>query len=421
MATVGAARDTTRVNLGGSIEGLGEATNLDLRAATSKGQSGTDTQRSLRGNGRVEVELDGDGAVDRLEESHGEVTDLARADGVGDGTPAGHTVIAGVHAELVLGVEEAGGLAVPVANLEDSGALAGEDGGGGGDGGAGGAAGRDLDLLGGDLELALVEDHGVGARGHVGRGEGAAGSLGPVLEVIVVPVYDGLETGRGAGGLATDPTSCRVGSVARDGEVAEEAEVNVLLLRDAAAGEHESVRAVEALAVGLGLSVVRVHVEGEGAESAVVVGVDVTEEGAAGALLVRARSVSDNAGVNILGAALEAVDVIVDESLRRVELGASLPVDDKDVRSLDSRAGATSGGGITKGVLEGKLGAVESGKVSELSNSRLGLGVGGHVDGIGTLGNDIVVSQVKVTVAGNTGDLDVLAWKFCLLATNEHV
>lgn len=316
--TVCTTSNTSRVDLGGRSESLGEAAvDDDLGAAASKGQGGADTEGSLARDGRVQVELDGDGVVDGLEQGHGEVADGAGSNGVGQRAPAGHALVARVHAELVSSVAETLGLAVPVANAEDGSVLASGDVRVGSDGGGGGTAGRDAHALGSDLKLTLVEDHGVSAGNHERRGEVAVGSgVGPVLVVAVVPVDDALESGLDASSLAADPAARGVGGETRDGQLAEEAKVKVLLLGDAGAREGEGVRPVEALAVGLSLSVVRVHVEGESAEAAVVVGVDVAEEGTAGALLVGARGVSNHAGVDILGAVAEAVDAVVDEALR---------------------------------------------------------------------------------------------------------
>lgn len=78
----------------------------------------------------------------------------------------------------------------------------------------------------------------------------------------------------------------------------------------------------------------------------------------------------DHACVHILGATLEAPDVVVDEALGRVELGTSLAVDIEDVRALDRRT--TRGiGGFAKRYLVGQLGAIEASNVAKLANSRL--------------------------------------------------
>lgn len=93
-----------------------------------------------------------------------------------------------MHSELFVGVAEAGGLAVPVADLEER--CAGGGGEGGGDvAGGGGAVGGDGDAGGGgDEELVLVEGLAVGAGLHGGGAEGAvAGGGGPVLRGGVVP------------------------------------------------------------------------------------------------------------------------------------------------------------------------------------------------------------------------------------------
>ena len=132
-----------------------------------------------------------------------------------------------------------------------------------------------------------------------------------------------------------DAASRGVSRVARDGKVLEESHIEILRLRDTRARERQSIRTMESLTEGLGLSMTRVHVEGKSAESTVVVAVDVPEERTARALLVRSRSMGDHTSVDILSAALETPNIIVDEALGRVKLGAGLAINVEDIRALD--------------------------------------------------------------------------------------
>ncbi|KAI6761139.1 hypothetical protein HG531_001692 [Fusarium graminearum] len=317
MATVRSASDTSRVDLGWRVKCLLEAADGDLRSATGKGKSGTNTEGCLARDSRREIEFDGDRAVDGLEDGHGEVSDRAGADGVCQRTPAGHALVAGVHAQLLISVTETRRLTVPVTNAKDRGVLSSCNVGVGSNGRRCSTTSGDAHALGSDLELTLIEN------------------LGVILEILVEPVNSTLEPRLDTSSSTADPTTRRVGSVARDRKVIEKGHVNIFGLGDTRAGERQGVGAVEALAEIFGLNVTRVHVKGESTKVTVVVAVDITEERTARALLVRARSVSDHASVNVLATALEAPDVVVDEALRRVELGAGLAIDVEDIRALD--------------------------------------------------------------------------------------
>lgn len=87
----------------------------------------------------------------------------------------------------------------------------------------------DLNGVLGDLVLALVELHGVGAGLHQRRLESTAAAAGfsPVLRFVVVPVDDGLEPGRDPGRGAGDGAALTRGHVSLDAEAVEEARVYV--------------------------------------------------------------------------------------------------------------------------------------------------------------------------------------------------
>lgn len=177
----------------------------DLGTTTRKRQGRADAQRSSAGLRGRRRELDRDGAVDRLEDGHGEVGQRGAADGVGERAPAGHARVGRVHPQLVCCVAKAGGsrssvlldglklsdaemnlhlLAVPFADLEDG--RAGRHRSRNVLGGC--RAGRHGDRGRGNFVFALVVDHGIGSGFHGGRGEAAVGGrVGPVLRLIVVP------------------------------------------------------------------------------------------------------------------------------------------------------------------------------------------------------------------------------------------
>jgi len=136
-----------------------------------------------------------------------------------------------VHAQELVCVAEAGGLAVVGADLEEGFAVGRGD--GAGDVGRETLAGGDGDGGGGEFEFGLVENHGVGAGFHGGRGEGPGGDgFGPVLGRGVEPVHDALHAGDGATGGGGDE--------AGDAKLAEEGDVGGLDGGDAGAGEgHE--------------------------------------------------------------------------------------------------------------------------------------------------------------------------------------
>lgn len=69
----------------------------DLGATTPKRQGRADAQRGGAGLRGRRGELDRDGAVDRLEDSHGEVRQRGASDGVGERAPAGHARVGRVH------------------------------------------------------------------------------------------------------------------------------------------------------------------------------------------------------------------------------------------------------------------------------------------------------------------------------------
>lgn len=306
-----------------------------------------------------------------------------------------------MHALDLVGVAEAGGLAVNVADAPDgvAGSL------GGGDVLGGGGATGDSDAAGGDLELGLVEDHGVSAGLHERRGEGAVGvGVGPVLRGRVVPVDNALVFAVDAGDGAGDAATLRVGDVALQAHGGVPGEVSAVGGRDTSARELDVVRAVEAQAPVLGADVARVHVEVQVRGGRGNVGVDVTEERAAGRRLVLGDHHTGADGLRG-GVAVDAVDLVVDEALGRVELGAGLAVDDEDVGALDGARGGRGGGGGAEGVLEGEHVATQAGEVTQLAGG-VGLGdVGAEVNGrVARLGHDVLGDA-----AGLTGDLDDVA------------
>lgn len=82
---------------------------------------------------------------------------------------------------------------------------------------------------------------------------------------------------------------------------------------------------------------------------------------------------------------------VIDEALARVELRSSLSVDNEYIRTLDSRARASSCRHNTEGVLGRQCRRVEASDEAKLTNVGLSGGVGGHVDGWVTRLHDIVV------------------------------
>ncbi|KAK2597749.1 hypothetical protein N8I77_012513 [Diaporthe amygdali] len=190
-APVGAARHTPRVDLGRGRGGrAGIAVDLGLGASAGEGEGGGDPQGGGTARRAGQGELDGDGVVDALEERHGEVGQGGGADGVGQRAPGRHARVRGVHAQELVGVAEAGRLAVVLADLEEAGVARERA----RDVGCGRLAGADGHGGGRNLVLGLVQHHGVGAGLHGGRGEGAARACGgPVLCCRVVPVHDGSE------------------------------------------------------------------------------------------------------------------------------------------------------------------------------------------------------------------------------------
>lgn len=230
-STVSSPRNTPRVNLDGSIEGLLEATDGDLRATTCKCKSGTDTKSGLGGDGRGEIKLDSDWVVDGLEDGHGKVTSRTRAYSVGERTPTGHALVTRMHAQLVGSVKETLGLAIPIANTKDRGVLSSGNVGVGGDRRRSSTAGRDAHALRGNLELTLVENLSVSSRHHEWRGESTVGrSVGPVLKVFVEPMHNTLEARLNTSGGTTHSAAGGVGGVVRDRKILEEGHVNILSL-----------------------------------------------------------------------------------------------------------------------------------------------------------------------------------------------
>jgi len=112
-------------------------------------------------------------------------------------------------------------------------------------------------------------------------------------------------------------------------------------------------------AVVLCLHMARVHVEVEVRVRAGIVGVDVTEKGAARATFVRV-AVEQHTRVDGVAVAVYAVHVVVDEALAGEEFTACLAVHDEDVAAFDRRGRAAGGGHSTKGVLERELGALQA-------------------------------------------------------------
>lgn len=307
-----------------------------------------------------------------------------------------------MHAELLVGIAEAGRLAVVLANLPE-GSTGSE---GAGDVGSGSLAGRDGDGAGGNLELGLVEDHGVGAGLHQGGGEGTGGrGVGPVLGVGVVPVNNTLEAAGDAGSGAGDGAAAGGSDVTLEAELAEEVIVEVGVLGDARAGEGLDVRAVQTHTVGLGLGVVAVHVVVQVGRVTGVVGVNVAEEGTAGRELETSLGLDRDTDVNLLGAgAVDTADLVIDEALAGVELGSGLAADDEDIGALDGGAGAGCGGNNTEGVFAGEGVLVQTRDPAELANVWLCGDVGRHVDvGLALLDNEVVCKS-----RGGAGHLDDL-------------
>lgn len=185
-----------------------------------------------------------------------------------------------MHAELLVGVQEAGGLTVAGADRPEGCGGVGE---GAGDVAGFRCAGGDGDGLGRDFELRAVEFHGVGPWLHGwGCESAAAGGVGPVLRGGVEPVDDGLKVAGDTRGCAGDVAATGGWDVAFDIEVDKEEEVEVCQFGDTAAAEGQGVWSIETHTAVFGLDVAGVHVECERCVVAAIVAVDVSEEGTTG-------------------------------------------------------------------------------------------------------------------------------------------
>lgn len=248
-----------------------------------------------------------------------------------------------MHAELLVGVAETRGLAIADTDGPDARRRFFE---GAGDVAGGGGAGRDLDALRSDFEFVLVEFHGIRAGLHGRRGKSSAGAVGPILGRVVVPMYNSVEAAGGSCCRTGYVATAGSGNVAFDVEIGEEGEIKVSQPRDAAASERESIWTMEPHAVLLGLYMSAVHVEGERGIHSTIVAVDISEERSTGGRFVLWL---DKARVE--RSAADTVDIVIDETLGRIELASSLAVDDKDVGSFDSGGAWLGGRDIAEGVL----------------------------------------------------------------------
>lgn len=220
------------------------------------------------------------------------------------------------------------------------------------------------------------------------------------------------EAARDASCRTTDVSTARGANVSGQAEIVEERGIERLGAGDAGSRKGEDIGAVEALAVRLGLDVARVHVIRGALVAATVVQVDVTEERPARALLRGLVVGAEPAGVDGASGIRGAVAGVIDETLGRVELAASLAAHGVDVRSLDGSAAA---GVRDIGPAVGGVGLRKSGQAedeAQLTNGRLAHGVGAHVDGVLSIGEHHVVGEVKIIVVGHTLDDDIVALDF---------
>lgn len=103
------------------------------------------------------------------------------------------------------------------------------------------------------------------------------------------------------------------------------------------------------------------------------------------------------------------IRAVVDESLRRIELAASLTADGIDIRALNGSAAGRIRNVTIRRVDRVSLGeSIQAEDEAQFANGGFAVGVCSHVDVVLAVGEHHVVGKVESIVVGNTLDNNIV-------------